>query len=103
MVATCGEKEGIPAGVENSIQYGYHIIDVRDQSPFIIQFQNAVPKFHQPASELVDGTKFDLHSQVLGYGKALGIRSRKPVQDHPGQFHLVAHVVYTFYSMHTAS
>ena len=25
---THGEKEGIPAGVRNSIQYGYHIIDV---------------------------------------------------------------------------
>ena len=75
------------------------IIDVCGQSPFIIQFQNA----SLYCSQLVDGTNFDLHSQVLGYGKALGMLSCKPVQDHPGQFCLVDRVVYIFFSMHATS
>ena len=91
-----GGDEGKPAGVEvEYIEYGYYIIDVCNQSPVIIQFQNASPFRSEP----VDGAVFldlDTYNQVLGYGKALGIISRKPVPDNPGKFRLLARVVYTF-------
>ena len=92
-----GGDEGLPAGVGNSIQYGYYVIDVCDQSPVIIQFQNASPFRGEP----VDGTvfvNFDTYNQVLGYGKALGMLSRKPVPNNPGHFRLVLRLVYTFYN-----
>ena len=92
-----GGDEGIPAGVEDSIEYGYDVIDVCDQSPVIIQFQNAIPSRLEP----VDGTflfDLDTYNQVLGYGKALGIASRRPDQDKPGYFRLIVRLVYTFYN-----
>ena len=90
-----GGEEGIPAGMGDSVEYGYYIIDVCDQSPVIIQFQNASPFRREP----VDGAfvlDLDIYNQVLGYGKALGVASRKPVET--GQFSLVARVAFTFYN-----
>ena len=90
-----GGVKGKPAGVENIIQYGYDIIDVCEQSPVIVQFQNASPFRMEP----VDGIYFanyDTYNQVLGYGKALGLSSLKPDKDSPGKFRLVFRLVYTF-------
>ena len=90
-----GGDEGIPATVGTTIQYGYDVIHVCDQSPVIVQFQNAIPTRLEP----VDGTysvDYDIYNQVLGYGKALGISSRKLDQDDPGKFRLVFRLVYTF-------
>ena len=90
-----GGDEGIPAGVENYMEYGYYVIDVCDQSPVIIQFQNASPFRSEPIDGAVS-LDLDTYNQVLGYGKALGIVSLKSVPDNPGQFRLVARVVFTF-------
>ena len=89
-----GREEGIPAAVGTTIQYGYDVIDVCDQSPVIVQFQSASPFRSEP----VDGmffANYDIYNRVLGYGKALGIVSIKPGQD-SGKFHLIFRLVYTF-------
>ena len=92
-----GGDEGIPAGVGTTIQYGYDVIHVCDQSPVIVQYQNAIPTRLEP----VDGTysaDYDIYNQVLGYGKALGIARLKPDPDNPGKFRLILRLVYTFYN-----
>ena len=90
-----GGVEGKPAGVGNIIQYGYDMINVCDQSPVIVQFQNASPLRMEP----VDGkivANYDIYNHVLGYGKALGIGSFKQDEDYPEKYRLVLSLVYTF-------
>ena len=92
---TYGGAEGIPAGEGDFLEYGYNIFDVCGQSPVVIQIQNATPFRKEP----VDGAvflNFDIYSHVLGYGKALGFISTKPLPDNPGEYRLVARVVFTF-------
>ena len=90
-----GGVNGIPAGVGDFLEYGYNIIDVCDQSPVIMEIQNASPFRREP----VDGAvflDFDIYDNVLGYGKALGFISTKPLQHNPTVYRLVARVVFTF-------
>ena len=90
-----GGVEGTSAVVGNSIQYGYDIIDVCDQSPVIVQFQNTSPLRIEP----VDGDvslNFDIYNNILGYGKALGFSSAKPDPDNPGKYRIIFRFVFTF-------
>ena len=90
-----GGDKGIPAGVGTTIQYGYDVIHVCDQSPVIVQFQNASPFRSEP----VDGALFlnlDIYNNILGYGKSLGVINTKPDPDNPGKHRLVSRIVFTF-------
>ena len=90
-----GGDDGIPAGVGDSLDYGFTKIDVCDQSPVIIQFKTATPFRSEP----VDGSRnlnFDIYNRVLGHGKALGAYTVKPDLKNPGKFRFVARVVFTF-------
>ena len=87
-----GGAEGKPAGIFNSIFYGFYIIDVCKQSPLIIQFQNSRPVRTEP----VDGISIftsDVYNQVLGYGNLNGIFQVSPA---PDGFHVVTRAVLTF-------
>ena len=90
-----GGVEGKPAGVGNIIQYGYDMINVCDQSPVIVQFQNASPFRMEPVDGLYP-VNYDIYNRVLGYGKGLGISTLKPDKDNPGYYRLVFRLVYTF-------
>ena len=90
-----GGVEGIPADVSTFMVYGFSKIDVCNQSPVIIQFQNPIPFRPEP----IDGTyilDFDLYSRVLGYGKATGTVSIKPDPKNPGKYRLINKNVFTF-------
>ena len=90
-----GGDEGLPAGVEDSIDYGYNIFDTCYQSPVVIQIQNASPFRREP----VDGAvflNFDIYNNILGYGKALGFSSTKPEPDNPGKYRIIIRVIFTF-------
>ena len=89
-----GGVDGIPARVGDLIEYGYHIFFVCDQSPVVVQFQNAIPFRQDPVGTTI--VDFDIYNQVLGYGKAHGILSIKPDDENPGQFRNVVRLVYTF-------
>ena len=90
-----GGAEGKPAGVGNSVSYGFTRIDTCDQSPVIIQFQTATPIRREP----VDGAtflNFDVYNRVLGQGKAVGVFTVKPDPDNEGKFRFISRSVYTF-------
>ena len=79
--------------MENSIDYSFYSISVCDQSPVIIQFQNASPFRPEP----VDGVylfNFDLYNNVLGRGKAMGVASLVPDPENSGKFRVVIRNVY---------
>lgn len=64
-----GGTDGKPAGIGNSVEYGYLSIDVCEQSPVNIQYTSPTPIRQEP----VDGAillNFDLYNNVLGYGKS---------------------------------
>ena len=85
-----GGVDGIPAG-EESVEYGYHVLDVCDQSPVIIQVQTVSPIGVNGG--LVD---YDIYNQVLGHGKALGLFILQPDQNNPVLRRLVSRLVYTY-------
>ena len=90
-----GGVEGKPAGVEEFTEYGYNKFYVCDQSPVIIQIQNASPFRSEP----VDGLfflNFDTYNNILGYGKALGVITVEPDRENPEKYRSVVQVVYTF-------
>ena len=90
-----GGIEGLPADSSTYIIYGFSRIDVCDQSPIIIQFQNPIPIRREP----IDGTHildYDLYSRVLGYGKASGTSTIKADPDNQGKYRFVNRNVYTF-------
>ena len=90
-----GGVEGLPADTSTAMIYGFTIIDVCDQSPVIIQIQNATPFRREP----IDGTyilNYDLYSRVLGYGKASGTYTIKPDPENPGKERFVNRNVFTF-------
>ena len=92
---TYGGVDGIPVKAGDFMVYGYHILHVCSQSPVIIQAQSASP-IRQVPVEAVSYLDVDVYNQVLGYGKAIGTVGSKPDPDFPGEFRLVARVVYTF-------
>ena len=90
-----GGEDGIRAGVENFLEYGFYVIDVCDQSPVIIQFETATPIRPEP----IDGLfhfNLDLYNRVLGRGKALGVFTLKSDQRNPGEYRLINRLVFTF-------
>ena len=90
-----GGVEGIPATVGEFTEYGYNKFYVCDQSPVIIQIQNATPFRREP----VDGTlflHFDTYNNILGYGKAMGVIISKPDRENPEKYRAVVRVVFTF-------
>ena len=84
-----GGVNGILAGVDDSLDYGFTKIDICDQSPVI---QTATPFRQEPVDEAFH-LNFDLYNRVLGHGKALGTFTIKPEQ---GKFRFVSRVVFTF-------
>ena len=90
-----GGVDGLPAGEENTMQYGYMNIDICDQSPVIIQYSHPSPFRFEP----VDGTgifHFDIYNNVLGYGKAVEVVTIKPDYDNPGKYRISSRDVFTF-------
>ena len=90
-----GGVEGIPATVGEFTEYGYNKFYVCDQSPVIIQIQNATPFRREP----IDGTlflHFDTYNNILGYGKAMGVIISKPDRENPEKYRAVVRVVFTF-------
>ena len=92
---TYGGVDGVPVKEGDFMVYGYHILYVCGQSPVIIQAQSTSP-IHQVPVESVFYLDIDVYNQVLGYGKAIATVGSKPDPDFPGEFRLVARVVYTF-------
>jgi hypothetical protein len=90
-----GGTDGKPARAGEVLVYGFHNIEVCEQSPVIIQFQTASPIRQEP----IDGTYFfnaDLYNRVLGYGKARSAYTVEPDLENPGQYRFLVRVVFTF-------
>lgn len=90
-----GGEEGIMAGPENFLGYGFYRIDVCDQSPVIIEFQSASPFRVEP----VDGfttLNFNLYNNILGYGRARGTFTITPDPTNPGKFKLFDQLQFLF-------
>jgi hypothetical protein len=90
-----GSYGGADARVGENLGYGFHNIDVCQQSPIIFQYQSATPVRQEP----VDGAFFfnvDLYSRVLGYGKAEAVFSVKQDPENHSQYNLVIRQVFTF-------
>ena len=95
---TYGGADGKPVGVGNSLEYGFFVIDVCNQSPIIIQYSSSAPIRFEP----IDGTgilTFDLYNNVLGYGKAVETVTIRPDEDNPGKYHISDRNFITFPSL----
>lgn len=90
-----GGDEGKPAGVGDSVYYGYTIMNVCQQSPLIIQVQSRFPERFEP----IDGNRvlaFDLYNKVLGYGTAHGVVQITPVPNQPEVDDLAIRLTFVF-------
>ena len=90
-----GGAEGKPAGTTTMVGYGFYIINICEQSPLIIQFQNSYPIRPEPIDGISVFTS-DLYNRVLGYGKVHGIFQAFPDPNEPGNIRTVLRAVYTF-------
>ena len=89
-----GGAGGLPVDVTEFSVYGFYSIEVCDQSPVIIQFQSGSP-VHQEPTDGAFFLNYELYSQVLGHGNAMGVAVFTPSKE-SDQFHLVARNAFTF-------
>ena len=90
-----GGTGGKPAGVTNTLLYGFYRIDVCSQSPVIIQFQSSSPIRQEP----IDGASIvnsDIYSRALGHGKALAVFTVTRDTNNPDQYHVLLRNSFTF-------
>ena len=89
-----GGDTGKPAAAAHSLTYGFYNIDVRQQSPLIIQYRSGTPYRIDRIDDIDIGiSNLELYNRVLGCGRAQGIVT---VTRKDGRFHVSGRSTFTF-------